>query len=511
MKRILYVLCLLAFAAPLSADTFKKFDSSETFTGFTTTKQAAGKSLVFREDQNKFIPIDLAEYEIDFDAKGRRNSVMVVSLNQPEVLLSEVVSQSVSDSIQKAADTGTRLIVVQIDSPGGNGAYMKNVAQTITMVRERTGCPVAAYISGGEYGGAYSAAAVVALACDRIYIAPNAAIGAVGHLTSAAMTNEEYIDYITTFNPGSLATYSVYAASLALAQNRPSVLAKALIDKQVTAVEVRDLTGRLSVAEQSQRTNDQTIVRVICEGLSQPLASIEPANAMQGFSKLLNLTAEEAVRMNMADKVVSSYTDILSDMNLAEVQTVRAPGAEDAIQKFNAARRSLNQLLTGIQQNENRLAVLQDQASKIEEIARTGVRVRERNEANYPLNGNNRGYENNAYEPYQPYQRNPRLASGNTTVRRRGEVVRYDDRDPYRGQTVITQEPSGNILQIQYEMAQLLNETIPMYRRAIGIGRRWPGALPSGISQQTLEQAMTSSQTLLTNVRRYINTLQYPQ
>lgn len=508
MKRMFCLLSLLALAAPLAADTFKHLDSGETFHGFRTTKQASGRTLVYRADQNKFTPLDLTEYQVSYGPEGRKDSVMVVSVAKPEILLSEVVSQMVTDSIQKAADTGTRMIVVQIDSPGGNGAYMKNIAQTIVNVRQMTGCPVAAYISGGEYGGAFSAAAVLALACDKIYIAPNAAIGTVGPLTTAAMRNEEYMDSINTFSPDSLATYSTYAASLATAEDRSPVLAKALVDKSVTALEVRDIQGSIAVVEESQRTNAQTVVRVVSEGISSSPTPADPAGVIQNFGKLLNLTAAEAVRLRMADKIVSAYPEILADMGLSDVQTVRAPGVEDTIQKFNAARRNLSQLMAGIQQNESRVTVLREQIDRIEEIARTGVRVRERIEGNYPINGGSRRYRDDRSDPY----RNPRLADGGNVYRDPyGRTTRYGERDPYRGETVVSEEPVISVQQVQFELVQLLNETIPMYRRAIGISRRWPGALPPGVSVQTLEQNMDVTQNMLISLQRYLSTGRYPQ
>lgn len=502
MRRILALICLLSGAGVLSADTFKHGVSGETFNGFVTTKRAAGKTLVFNADQNKFIPVDLGEYQLRFGPEGRRESVMIISITKPEILLSETISKMAADSIQKAADAGPRLIVIQIDSPGGSGAYMQNITQTILNIRQQTGCPTAAYISGGQYGGAFSAAAVIALACDRIYIAPNATIGTVGPMAAAALTNQEYAGYLETFSPVTLGTFAAHAAQLAIAGNRPPALAKAFVDKTVTIVEVRDLTGRTSVVEASQRSNDQTVVHVISEGLS-PAAMADPAASIQSYGKLLNLTAQEAIRLRLANKVAASYGEILSDMGLSDVQTVRVSGVEEAIQKFNAAKRNLSQLLSTISENENRISVLQEQIAKVEDLARTGTLIRERN----PLNDNTRYYRSgrNRYDN----RTDPRPNRENYILDRSGRRIPTNQFSTYSPETVVTEEPVGNIQQIQLELVQTLNNTIPLYRRAVNLAKRWPGALPAGVSIQTLQTNMDTAQVLLTTTQRNMERFQY--
>ena len=508
MKRIvlyLTVFLILASNSLLQADTFKNLTTGDSFIGFRTTKQASGKTLVFCEDENQFSPLDLSEYEVTFDAKGRRDSIMIVSITQPEILLSEVVSQMISDMIFKAADTGSQAVLIQIDSPGGNGIYMRNITQAIVSVRERTGCPVAAYLSGGKSGGAFSAAAVIALACDKIYMSPNAAIGAVGPITTAAMNNNEYLNNINMYAPDSLATYSIYASSLASSQNRPPVLAKAMVDKSTIVVEVRDLTGKTEVVEQSQRTNDQTVIRVISEGIAGGSLGNAP-DAIQGFSKLLNLTATDAVRLGLADKVVNTYPEILADLGLNDVQTVRAPDAEKMIRKFNASKRNINQLLMAINENEERISVLESQISTMEEMIRTGVRLRQKNKSNYPVN-NDQYNERSG----QTTQRNSTNRTVTNSVVRGGNrrIIGTDSNiNPYQTESITTEEPVGNIQQVQYELMRLLNDTIPMYRRIIGIGRRWPGALPATVSIQSLQAKLDSSLVMLNNVQRYLSMIQ---
>ena len=506
MKRIvLYftVFFILASNSLLQADTFKNLTTGDSFIGFRTTKQASGKTLVFREDLNQFAPIDLSDYEVTYGIEGRRDSVMVISITQPEILLSQVVSQQIADSIYKAADSGTRALVIKIDNPGGKGAYMRSITEAIMTVQKRTDCSIAAYITGGQNGGAFSAAAIIALACDTVYMSPNAVIGAVGPISPSAVTNEDYISHLNLYTPDSLAT-----TVLPDIKNRPPALAKALIDKYTTVVEVRDLAGNTFVVEQAQRTNDQTVVRVICEGLTQ--SSGDTASIVQGLRKLLNLTATEAVRLGVADKIVNSYSEVMTDLGLSDTQTVRTPGTERTIKKFNAAKRNINQLLTGIQQNENRIAILQDQAATIEDMIRTGTRIRQQNESNYPVNTNETrhpGSRTLRYSSTPLHYYDSQLNNQNQNRILMGSE-RQQEQDKYQAKSVTTEEPTGNIQQVQYELIRLLNSTLPMYRRAIGISRRWPGALPPNVTEQSLQNAMDFAQTMLINIHRLLNTSQ---
>jgi membrane-bound ClpP family serine protease len=170
----LMIVTVLFICVSLSvADTFKHKESGEIFTGFATQKVTAGKTLVYNSEESKMTPVVLSDYEITSDRKGRRNTVSLLLLDQPEIFLSQTVSKQAAAVIIETSSKGPQAIMLQIDGPGGRGDSMKTIADAISQTQN---CPVVAYISEG----AYSAAAVVAMACDKVYIKSTAGIGAVG-------------------------------------------------------------------------------------------------------------------------------------------------------------------------------------------------------------------------------------------------------------------------------------------------------------------------------------------
>jgi len=210
-RKIIFVLTVVYFCfGVVAADTFKHRQSGEEFDGFATQKSMRGKTRIYNEQKNGFEAVKLADYEITYNAKGRRSNVVVIPIIQQEVLLSQTISLKLAKTIAEASNKGPLFIVIQIDSPGGRGAYMKNICAAIT---QTANCPVVAYITGKEFGGAYSAAAGVAVSCPKIYISPNASIGSSAPV-SGPMSPQEQTDFFNTFAGPELAGYSNYLASV---------------------------------------------------------------------------------------------------------------------------------------------------------------------------------------------------------------------------------------------------------------------------------------------------------
>ena len=505
-KHTRWIVFLFLSILPAGADTFRHLTTGETFAGFRTHRKSGDRVLVFHAEQNKFIPLNLNEYEITANQEGRNHSVMVIKIDQPEILISQVVSREVADSILKAADKGPRALIIQIDSPGGQGPYMKTVAEAITTAAERTGCPAAAYLSGGQYGGAFSAAAVVALACERIYIAPGASIGAVGPMSSAAMNDQELLQYLDHYSSDTLATFGLYASSLARRNNRPELLGRALVDKQLVIAEVRSTDGKQSLVELSQRQENQSVVRLITEGLSgDPVQGSSAAAILRDYSKLLNLSSAEALRWNMADKQVSSLAEILSDLDLASAQIVNVSSFNSTIKKFSIAQRNLGQMIAKIQLEEERVATIEQHLLEMERIALTSTVTREVN-----TGGQYEEYRRGTVRLRTPdrlwdrYYNEREEAPGDIPLQDRyGREIRIRSRDGYTDrERIIDEQPSGNIPEVRMQLMAVLNEMIADYQRAIGLARRWPGGLPMGISLDTLQKNMTSAQILLTSTHR---------
>jgi hypothetical protein len=171
---LFHTVWIAALGCVASGDTFTHRTDGKSFHGYATQKTNREQTMVFNSDTNKLETATLAEYDIVYNKEGRKNLVTVIPIQAPEILISEAVAKEVADQLVMASNNGPRMIILDIDNPGGNGEYMKIVSSVIT---GSFNCPVVAYISGEKYGGAYSAAALLALSCKKIYMAPNATLG----------------------------------------------------------------------------------------------------------------------------------------------------------------------------------------------------------------------------------------------------------------------------------------------------------------------------------------------
>ena len=233
---------MLFLCVPLgTADTFRHKESGDVFVGFATQKVASGKTLVYNSDEGKMTPVVLDDYEIVSNSQGRRDAVFLILLNKPEIFISPTVSKMVAETIIDASNKGPQAIILQIDAPGGSGDAMKTIADAILQTNN---CPVIAYVAEG----AYSAAAVVAMACDRIYLKPTAAIGSVG----SPVAGLSYGEYLSVYSSEFQLNDFLYATLLAQKKDRPELLIRALIDKSVSIIQVANEDSSKTFVEKFQ-------------------------------------------------------------------------------------------------------------------------------------------------------------------------------------------------------------------------------------------------------------------
>lgn len=502
--KLIVVGLILSLISVVSADTFRNKETGEVFNGFRTQKRTADKVLVYHSEQKKLITIEEGQYEITLDGKGRRDSVIRVPIRQAEVLVSKTVADRVAMAIKEASNSGPQFIVVEIDSPGGSGENMKIIASAIT---QTTNCPVVAYIPGGDYSGAYSSAAVIAMACEEIYMAPTASLGAVGPMTGASATNEQYADFLSLYSPDTLASYSSYAMGL-VRKSELGLVARAMVDKSVSVVEVLDTDGKTKFVERSNRQPTQTIVGTLAEGVSRTPAPAAAAGDQAApaesplpaeiIGRVLTLNSAEALRIGLADKIVSSIDEIVSARGLEKAQVVNAPDIDATIKKFVAGRRSIGQSLAIIERLEDNAYTLEDQIARVEDQMRTGTVTRETGQLSAPRGASRRGQINYNYSGFDNTAngtlRDGYGQRGSTTDRRRR--VARDER-------VTTELPNVSVEVLRTEQAGVLRNLVAEYRKVIGLAERWPGGLPPEITVQTLEKNRDSAAMLLDYIIRY--------
>lgn len=185
--------------------------------------------------------------------------------------INSATAQFVERSIQKAQNDRAVAIIIEIDTPGGLVESAKRIKNAIL----ETNLPTYAYVKDH----AWSAGALVALAADKIVMAPGSSIGSAEPRTAAMQPVDEKI----------LSALRSDFKSTAQRNGHDEKIAEAMVDKDI------EIPG------------------VVEKG------------------KLLNLTAVEALDIRFCDSILPSKTALLEQYGFqdAEMQTVSFTTAEN--------------------------------------------------------------------------------------------------------------------------------------------------------------------------------------
>jgi len=461
------------FLTNCPADTFKHVQSGKVFHGFRTQKRIANRTMIYIYEEEDFKPVDLSEYEVVLDNQGRRNDVVIIEIGAEEILLSQVVSDTLAKAIVNASNKGPRFILLEIDNPGGQGIYMKNLCDAVAGTDN---CPVIAFISGGQVGGAYSAAMGVALACDKIYISPNAAIGAIAPPVATSASQENQQTRMDVLVSGNLSSFSAYIGALAEKKNRPVVLARALFDRSVDAVEVSNKQGKKIFVERANRKPSESIVRTLSTPVDQSWQQDDDPALLLISQGALKLTPKDAVYCRMADKIANSQAQLLEDMAASDARLIKAGQIKSVIRKFLSARRKISRLLASVDYLRFRADELKQQLAELQQQQRqqTVTRQFERRQEtdNWIIGG----------ETGEPIRR--------LTKKRQDEFV-------FETEGITDMDIEDTLDELAAVTADLIRDS----RKVIRLASRYPGALLQGTSinslQQQLNQAIALSDDIL--------------
>jgi membrane-bound ClpP family serine protease len=310
-RRCVFALApFLLLNAFCSADIFTNRHSGQILYGYPTGQIADGNTLVYTE-QKGLTPLRLAEWDVVTDRLGRKNKVVIVIFEQELSL--QIVAESLEEAISRAADAGPLFVLLEMNSPGGRTDYVERICDRLIRTDY---CPVIAFVKTGPCGGAISGAAAVALACDKIYMAPDTTIGA------AAVISPDY-----TFSNGKLSVaWQEYLGTLARRGGRPELLARAMVDKDIEVIEVIDKGTRRFIEPAAAETG-QSVVRLWSRSGS-----------------LLTLTAAEAVRSDIAEAIAIDRADVLRKLDAADAEVVVDDGVAESVRTFRKARLKFNRL-----------------------------------------------------------------------------------------------------------------------------------------------------------------------
>jgi len=502
VKHIAGVLLVLVSAMPAWGDTFKHRQTGQVFHGFATQQQRQGKTLVFVAEEEVFKPISLSEYEVTIDGQGRREMVYVLPIDEPEILLSKTISEALAKRIVEIANQGPKLIVLAIDSPGGQGPYMRTVANTVLNTRN---CPIVALVEGQKHGGAYSAAAAIALACEKVYVAPGAVLGSVAPLTGrtadARVTGAAAAGRVAgpspeaevaLYSPDHLASYGAFMASLAERRKRPVMVARALVDRTIDLVEVEDLDGRRSYIDIKDRTTTQKVLRHLTQVFEPAHGDATGAGSSVSSARfVLTLTANQAKELGLVDGVVGSVEEIARLMGVEGSRIVRARPVDGVVRQYRGVRRNISQSLATIEQLQKRVDDLHQQATQLEQQIRQGTVEREVRQGDPGFYDYSRRSSRDRRRDPQRYYRD--------MMRRQ-----YERGTGRRMETLRGEQPIVSPVVAYQQLGLALNELIREYRRVLNMGQRFPGALPLDVTVGSLQQRLDAAMALQNDVRRWM-------
>lgn len=304
------------FASFGISDTFQNKNTGEIFDGYPTLNKRGSLTQVrYGNSQSKYI--NLANYDVTPNAKGRKNKVFVLSVTEPIEL--SCVTEAFEKAIISYANQGPLFILIEIDTPGGRVDYVKRMCEAILKVNN---CMTVAFITGGKSGGALSGGAALALACNRIYMAEDSIIGAATMLTiSGGEVRSVKEAYGHEVGEKMTSAWRAYMRSLAEANGRSGAIAGAMVDKDIEVIQVESKQGdkRYFVDSKEVKEGEKII------------------NTLSKKGKLLTLTANEAYDSFIADKIVTSRKNLFSHMNvdpegvILDVQCRRAKATYEKI------------------------------------------------------------------------------------------------------------------------------------------------------------------------------------
>ncbi len=221
-------------------------------------------------------------------AAGGPRQAVVLDLKGP---IDPLVSFSLQRRIEVAKDHNPDVLIVRIDSPGGLLTESELLA---SILRDVDWARTVAYIPNQALSGA----AMVALGCDEIIMAPHARMGDVG-----VMQLIPGADAFRFVEQKLVSDVVIVMRSLAEAKGHPPALAEAMVDRKVEVFHVRN-----------RDTGEQRLMT------EKELAAVDPQGGHweklnlvleSQEDRFLNLTGTRAVELGLAKATVGNLDELL--------------------------------------------------------------------------------------------------------------------------------------------------------------------------------------------------------
>jgi len=210
------------------------------------------------------------------------------------------LEQYVQRQIARAVEGGANLIVFEIDSPGGMLGPSLNLASTVSELKRRKVHAIA-WIPKAAYSGA----AIIALGCDEIYLAPNATIGDAEPIELQANGQFERVPEKLV---SALAQQMEHLAEL---KGRPKALAGAMADKDLRVFQVKNRqNGKIWYLSEAE-----------IHAANEEWDQVAPVPECEN-DRLLTVSGQRAHELRLAETPVADFDELKSRLGIPSADPV---------------------------------------------------------------------------------------------------------------------------------------------------------------------------------------------
>ena len=354
------------------ADTFTNRKTQQVLHGYATSQTKGNETIIHTKEKGN-ISLNLSQWRITPDHLGRNNKVIILTLDDHIGL--HIEAQAMKEAISKSADEGPLFILIEISTPGGKLDRIQRICGQITKTKH---CQVIAFITGGRHRGAISGGAAVAFSCDKIFMEDNSVIGAASLVAKSASGPKDVKKvYGEELGEKLISSWRTHLASMAEQHGRPGILAMAMADMDIEAIEVSEANKKLFI-DPANKNHQQDLVHV--------------------WSKkgaLLTLTAQDAVKCGIADKVFDSRQELLRHMQAEDAQTIMNKDLQNARLELKRAKAQIARIRKSVDLKTKQLEyehptpkilkILRDAKSDFQTLIKLAKKYPDLHLATYPL------------------------------------------------------------------------------------------------------------------------------
>ncbi len=314
-------LIIFVFNSACLADTFTNRTTDEILHGYATSRTKGSETTVYTKEKGK-LALNLAQWQVKSDRLGRNNKVIVLTFDDNFELYIE--AKAMREAIIKSADEGPLFILIEISTPGGR---LDRIQQICGQIAKTKHCKVIAFIRGGKNKGAISGGAAVAFACDQIFMEDNSVIGAATLIAKIRGGPQDVKKvYGEDLGEKLSSSWRSHLASMAERQGRPGILAMAMADRDIEVIEVSEGDKSMFIDPANKKPQQNTI------------------HVWSKKGALLTLTAQDAVKCGIADKIFNSREQLLAHLEAEDARIVMNNALQNSRQELKRAKLQIERI-----------------------------------------------------------------------------------------------------------------------------------------------------------------------